>query len=216
MKAATDKSKIRTRVSRGMTLLEVVVILAVLATLVALLVPSMVSYISTARVMRARADTRTIGNAIIAFNRDTGFFPKTSDTLNGRSGQKTIDLLVTPGSIPSSGATETQGWLSTTVDDMGNHLVGNVPGYTVRGPLDQIGWACPYLASPPESDPWGNRIMINVAQLDMSSGVTNAVGEVKRAVFILSAGPNGIVETPHEQFVTGASVHGDDVAFRLQ
>jgi len=36
------------------------------------------------------------------------------------------------------------------------------------------------------------------------------------AVFVLSAGPNGVIETPFYQARDNARLYGDDIGYRLQ
>ena len=55
------------------------------------------------------------------------------------------------------------------------------------------------------ADPWGNAYMVNVGA-HISHG----------AVWILSAGPDGIIETPFLQPAQSASVAGDDRALRVR
>lgn len=55
------------------------------------------------------------------------------------------------------------------------------------------------------ADPWGNRLLMNVAAHDAS-----------RAVWVISAGPNGIIETPFDQPAPTASPGGDDIAARVR
>jgi type II secretory pathway pseudopilin PulG len=65
------------------------------------------------------------------------------------------------------------------------------------------------------TDPWGNRYMVNVGAL---SGLphSDAAARVGRAVWVLSAGPNGIVETPFDQPADRAKLAGDDIGFRVR
>jgi type II secretory pathway pseudopilin PulG len=63
-------------------------------------------------------------------------------------------------------------------------------------------------------DPWGNRYLVNIGAargLDaLRSGAPPA-----RAIWALSAGANGIIETPFDQPGATATVGGDDVAVRV-
>jgi hypothetical protein len=60
--------------------------------------------------------------------------------------------------------------------------------------------------APWSADPWGNSYLVNVAILSSAR---------PRALWILSAGPNGIVETPFSADESSAPV-GDDVAVRVR
>jgi hypothetical protein len=41
-------------------------------------------------------------------------------------------------------------------------------------------------------------------------------GQTKRAVFVLSAGPDGMIQTPFEQDATNVVLGGDDILERIQ
>src|SRR5713101_3686857 len=61
--------------SRGFTLIEMVVVLAVIAILAAILTPIVTSYIERARVDAATNDVKKIAAAIVQFNTDTRVWP---------------------------------------------------------------------------------------------------------------------------------------------
>ena len=55
------------------------------------------------------------------------------------------------------------------------------------------------------NDPWGNRYTVNIG-----------AAENGNAIWVLSAGPNGIVETPFAQEGNRATLGGDDVGARVR
>lgn len=55
-------------------------------------------------------------------------------------------------------------------------------------------------------DPWGNAYVVNLG----------ARGGGGAAIWILSAGPNGIIDTPFLQPANSAVAHGDDCAVRIR
>ena len=61
--------------SRGFTLLEMVVVLAVIAILAAVLTPIITSYVERARNDAARNDLKNIAAAVVQFNTDTKVWP---------------------------------------------------------------------------------------------------------------------------------------------
>ena len=61
--------------TKGFSLIEMVIALGVIAVLAALLVPLVGTYLEQARIVRAQSDVRTIGDAILKFERDVGRFP---------------------------------------------------------------------------------------------------------------------------------------------
>jgi hypothetical protein len=67
------------------------------------------------------------------------------------------------------------------------------------------------------ADPWGNRYAVNAALVDLSPGAAMANGQAKMAVWVLSAGPNGVVETPFAaSILTAVRPGGDDIGTRIQ
>lgn len=77
-------------------------------------------------------------------------------------------------------------WLSGETEPLEDHLLADAPVSTALAP-----------------DPWGNRYAFNV-------------GVVGGALWVISAGPNGIVETAFEQEAASASLRGDDVGARVR
>jgi prepilin-type N-terminal cleavage/methylation domain-containing protein len=204
------------RVDPGFTLIELTVVLAVIVTLALILTPSVANLINDSRVTRARTDTQAIGTAIVAFYRDTGFFPQWAVSQAGGPGmtQMRLQLLVSSGAIPLEESPSL--WTTGQAGGLGDQLQVNSPGYAMRSVTAQFGWNGPYLSSEVRSDPWGNRYVVNIGLIDTSPGAMSASGAVKSAVFVLSAGPNGTIETPFAQPLTSAAAGGDDITFRIQ
>jgi hypothetical protein len=94
--------------------------------------------------------------------------------------------------------------------------VNNDRGYHVRRPGETTGWNGPYLSALLPGDPWGKQYMVNARWLDGGSTAADSSGHARRAVYIVSAGANGVVETPYEQKITDARVWGDDLVIRIQ
>jgi prepilin-type N-terminal cleavage/methylation domain-containing protein len=205
------------RRDRGFTLIELTVVLAVIVTLALVLTPSIINFITDSRVARSRSDTQTVASAIVQFYRDNGFFPQWH-TAGATGGQglpaNLVDLLVGPGATPSVAAANT--WTTGTTDDLADQLVGNAPGYTVSTAAAQFGWNGPYLTSAIGADPRNNRYMINVGLIDTTVGTQTSGGATKSAVWMITAGPNGQIETAYAQPITTAATSGDDIAFRIQ
>lgn len=200
----------------GFTLIELTVILAVIVTLALILTPATTNFINDARMARTRSDTQTIGTAIGQFSKDTGFFPQWSTANNGGPGtsQNKVDLLISPGNAPS--AAQPNIWTTGTTDTLARLVMSNTPGYTLKTAGAAFGWNGPYLSSEIGADAWNNRYMVNIGSIDTGQGVTGAGGTTKNAVWVISAGPNGIIETSPTQTVLTAVVTGDDIAMRVQ
>jgi len=133
------------RSDRGLSLIEVSVILSVIALIAGISAPSVNMYVDMARQTRAREDVERIATAIIAFITDGGetmFLRNGSDgTLDWdpptRNDSNRVELLVSDGDIPTlgSGVSTESFWTravdSAAVDTMSNHLIENLPGETV-------------------------------------------------------------------------------------
>jgi prepilin-type N-terminal cleavage/methylation domain-containing protein len=199
----------------GFTLIELTVVLAVIVTLALILTPSIANFINDANTARSRSDTQTLGAAVVQFYKDTGVFPQWSASQNGGAGTPAnkVDLLISPGNVPAS-AQQTL-WITGKSDTVTNQLIANAPGYSVRTATSGFGWNGPYLPGI-GADAWGNRYMVNVGLLDATTGQQAAGGGVKSAVWVLSAGPNGTIETLYTQPMTTAIIGGDDIYFRIQ
>jgi hypothetical protein len=185
-------------------------------TLALILTPSITNFINDSRVARTRSDTQTISSAIVQFYKDTGFFPKWSAASSGGPGvaASQVDLLVSPGNVPLAAAPSP--WTTGTTDALADQLMTNAPGYLMRSAAASVGWNGPYLSSAIGADAWNNRYAVNIALVDTTQGTQTSTGDTKRAVWVISAGPNGQIETAYDQPITAAATSGDDIAVRVQ
>lgn len=201
------KMNIRPRLEKGFTLIEIIVILAVISILVAILTPSVLKYISEAQTDRALKDATTLQAVINDLIKDTGQYP---------GNMTTSSFICGPGNIATAGTT---GWAANSAactsgtgvmgDSLSNHLVVNDPNengvasstndYRTTG---KFVWKGPY-AQNINTDPWGNAYEVNVSTL--KGGNTSPT-------WIISAGPDGVFQT-----ATGAnSLSGDDIGIRIK
>ncbi len=204
---------------KGFTLIELTVVLAVLVILAFLLTPSILKFINDSRIARAQQDVKTIAGVVMQFYKDTGFFPRTSDSVGGGPGVNVVDMLVGPGNAPVPAPNpvgDSLKWVDGTTDTFENQFIKNTPLYRLAGSRGEAGWGGPYFTSELRSDPWGNRYAINSTYLSRSLGLQDETGAEKKAVYIISAGSNGTVDTPFTQFATAAEMRGDDIGFRVQ
>ena len=139
----------------GFTLVEVTIILLVLVTLAATLLPTIQTFVQRARMVRCREDVGAIGAAVSQFLVDVG---EGCFLINGNGGgssvvfppsrhsENRVNLLVSDGDIPDPGAGGDAVWLATvnnrTVDFLERHLVTNNPGgrfeHRYRTPADMV------------------------------------------------------------------------------
>ena len=213
----TSDRRAAARGRMGFTLIELTVVLAVIVTMALILTPSIANSIHEARVVRARHDCQTIASGLYQFYRDTGFFPVWKVARNGSPGAPAsrLQVLVSQGNVPIEDVPSL--WTTGVAGSLADQLVINAPGYALRTPTSQFGWNGPYFSSQLLADPWGNRYAVNVALIDLSPGAATASGQAKMAVWVLSAGSNGIMETPFAQSIlTAVRPGGDDIGTRVQ
>ncbi|MFO7695432.1 MAG: prepilin-type N-terminal cleavage/methylation domain-containing protein [Vicinamibacterales bacterium] len=217
MNRAAGDGRVAGRGERGFTLIELTVVLAVIVTLALVLTPSVRDSINEARVARARNDCQTIASGLYQFYRDTGYFPVWKVSQNGGMGTPAnrLQVLVSQGNVPVEDVVSL--WTTGVAGSLADQLVTNGPGYTLRSATSPFGWNGPYFSSQLMADPWGNRYAVNAALIDLSPGAATASGQAKMAVWVLSAGPNGIIDTPFAaSILTSVRPGGDDIGTRVQ
>ncbi|MGE5341310.1 MAG: type II secretion system protein GspG [Candidatus Omnitrophota bacterium] len=204
----------KTSNSKGFTLIEMVVVLAVVAILAAILTPTIAKNISDAKMARANNEIQVIAASIGSFYKDLGRWP----TSNGADLTDTLYLLYGPGNAPTVavGAVNAQYWLSdgtgwgvAVCDTLENQLISNSPKgvadyYPTTG--TELYWRGPYIAEL-KADPWGDQYAVNIRYAYNTT--TNFVG-------VFSAGPDRQASTRTDQALTGVTISGDDLIYRLQ
>jgi prepilin-type N-terminal cleavage/methylation domain-containing protein len=199
---------------KGFTLLEIIVVLAVLGALAAMLSPVVFRYIDDANRARTQADVRTISTAIQRMYTDTGRWPYYVDGDGPTAYVSTTDVAFLSSSptcavashmlsaaecLGTISATLPSGW-SGKADTLVRHLVTNTPdGYLTSGPR---AWKGPYTDTIPAADAWGNPYLVNI----------NGAGN-NYAVLVISAGANGNQAATTN--VTAGGV-GDDIFARVK
>ncbi len=210
---------------RGFTLMEIVVVLAVIGLLAAILTPMVLTYLEDAKRSKAEGDVQQIAAAIAKLAKDVDHFPAYTNGTQ-TAGAATIELLCGPGNVPTK-APGVTGWNgipaasapcgtdgATKVDQLVNHLVKNEPGGTTTtryatGARGRV-WRGPYLEKIGE-DPYGNSYVVNIKNAPADSAVAAKV------VWMLSAGPDGKIDTNGDfNADAGPAVGGDDIAVRLK
>ncbi|MSN26298.1 MAG: prepilin-type N-terminal cleavage/methylation domain-containing protein [Geobacter sp.] len=175
--------------SKGFTLIEVIVVAAIIAILAGILVPMIFSQIDESKKSRAVGDTKSIMSSILTFKKDMGKWP-ISNLPNGCI--ENIDMLTSTGNSPNAFPA---GWNQANPSTLSEHLVNANACYP------NSVWKGPYMAGI-GADPWGNSYMINADSFAIPAN----------AVWILSAGPNGGIETTPTDTVP----QGDDIGVRLK
>jgi len=199
------------RGERGLSLVEVAITLSVVSILAGAMAPVMWDSVGTARTSRARSDVRQIGTAVVGFRQDVGRFVPQGGSPADLT--RNVRLLAGAGDAPVARDATAAAWLDPDGEWLDDHVGRNRRNYVVGGPTTARGWKGPYLATEIGADPWGHRYLVNAWCLDPASRDANGVA---CAVFVLSAGPDGVVSTPFNQSIAKAGVQGDDIGIRLQ
>jgi type II secretory pathway pseudopilin PulG len=136
-----------------------------------------------------------------------------------------LPLLVAPGDQDATAYRRSQRaahraqrrkWRESRADALDDHLRTNRRGYRYRRPGEYGGWNGPYVSAEIQGDPWGKKYMINSQFLDGSASAADADGNPRKAVFVVSAGADGLIDTPFEQPIVDARAYGDDIVIRIQ
>jgi len=192
------------RRNRGFTLIEVIVVAAIIAILAGILVPMIFNQIDEAKKTRAAADAKSIANAVMLFRKDTGKWPyfqpgDCSQTYTTIQGGGTTAPLDNP----------TGAWGLST-NDISMDLILNLSG--IQPPVAQTCYndkAKSYLPSV-TADPWGNQYVVNAANF----------ADVTKPVWAISAGPNGCIDTSINSQTLNDAVStcgpADDIGVRIQ
>jgi len=188
--------------SKGFTLIELAVVLAIIAVLAAVLTPMVTGYLDQARVARAQADTRTIADSIKLYQRDTGRWPvyaSSADyTANTIGGGKAL-IGGNTGTTPANGVASWNASGILAASSLELYINGNLTVMNSSNTFPKAAFRGPYLGSV-DSDPWGNRYILTASDL---AGSTNHA-------YVISAGPNGVLDTTMDQTVTGQFTVGTD------
>jgi type II secretory pathway pseudopilin PulG len=153
-----------------------------------------------------------------------GATPEVDDPQSTADPSAVVALLSAPGQRRNaSGQPQLQSsraqrrrWRDSPVESLDDHLTTNHHGYRYRRPGEAAGWNGPYISARVKGDPWGNQYLLNSRFLDGGATAADAQGRPRRAVYVVSAGADGVIETPFEQSITDAQAYGDDVVIRIQ
>ncbi len=193
--------------TRGLSLVEVTIMLLVLMTLTGVLAPSMMDFIRDAQWVKAKEDCEAIGVSVVRLTRDIGPCLK-FDASGGCTKANRVDLLYSDGpdvTAADVGGEATAGfdgggttagplnWHTDNVrgDSMQHQFVDNSrPGYSApadlgsdnfSGPGAGLGWRGAYLSSPVGPDPWGRRYLVNTVFLAVARDAEAGTGEGQRS-----------------------------------
>ena len=191
----------RERNEKGFTLIEVVVVVAVIAILAAVLTPYITKYIDDSKTAKARNETQVVAAAVTNAYKDLGRWPNRNTAVTDYGALYT-GIVLPAATFISAAAT---GWTAAGAgwNSLDTHLVTNGHAYPAAGDTK---WAGPYATTLPV-DPWGRPYVINAA--NFTSVVVPPI-----PTWVLSAGPNGLIETNIAAATTVTG--GDDIGFRVR
>ena len=186
----------RTTSTRGLSLVEVTIMLFVLMLLTGVLAPSIMDFVRDAQWVKVKEDCEAIGVSVARLARDVGPCLKFNGTGPCTKANR-VDILysdgpdVTPADMAGDAVAGFQGGAATATDlnwhkddsrgdSMEHQLVDNGGGpdypapvdlgsYSAPGPSFGLGWRGAYLSPPIGPDPWGHRYLVNTVFLATAS-----------------------------------------------
>jgi hypothetical protein len=180
--------------SRGLSLVEVTIMLLVLMLLTGVLAPSIFDFVKDAQWVKVKEDCEAIGISVARLTRDVGSCIKFNgldtctranrvDILYSDGPDVTTNDLVDDGATPFWSAGNMASALTWAYDDsrgdsMEHQFVTNAAGYappamlgsyTTVGPQFNLGWRGAYLSPPIGPDPWGRKYLVNTVFLSVAT-----------------------------------------------
>jgi hypothetical protein len=193
--------RIRITTARGLSLVEVTIMLFVLMRLTGVLAPSIMDFVRDAQWVKVKEDCEAIGVSVARLTRDIGPCLK-FDGRDPCTKTNRVDVLysdgpgVTPADMSGDATTDFSGGAATATtlnwhkddsrgDSMEHQFVDNGTGpyypspaelntYTTPGPSFGLGWRGAYLSPPIGPDPWGHRYLVNTVFLAVATDAGTA------------------------------------------
>ena len=198
----------RITTARGLSLVEVTIMLFVLMLLTGVLAPSIMDFVRDAQWVKVKEDCEAIGVSVARLTRDVGPCLKFDGT-GACTKTNRVDILysdgpdVTPGDMAGDAVANFYGSdvIATDLnwhkddsrgDSMEHQLVDNGGGpnypspwdlesHLTPGPSFGLGWRGAYLSPPIGPDPWGHRYLVNSVFLAVARDAESGGGEGQRS-----------------------------------
>jgi len=140
-----------TAMARGFTLIEIMVVIAILGIMAAIVVPKLVGHTDTAKVAAARQDIANIKQALILYKLDNQRYPTTEQGLQA--------LVTKPTSGPAANGYKADGYLEKIPKDpWGNAYQYLCPG--IKGEFDVFSFGA-------DGQPGGEGINADIGSWDL-------------------------------------------------
>ncbi len=221
---------------RGFTLIEMIFVLAIILTLVAIFAPLAMDKLSQSKTAKAQADIDALAAALTNFYSYAGNFPSCDsadcDPLNDAAnnlrflavgtgaGDPTAELPSDTGSLWNiAGAANKSA--TPARNNAFNHLVVNNPNANATTDEANIDYTTTKYKGPYINnlgpDPWGHAYIIHVGAMQKSGCPVNSTGAPPACTtptagargWIISAGPDGNLDTAP----TATQLVGDDIGY---
>lgn len=208
---------------KGFTLIEMVVVLAVVAVLAAILFPTIAKHITDAKITRVINEEQVITAAIMMLYKDTGKWPNTNAAGTGGPGGNSDRVLSGEATDPVATGAATGAQPGATnwgtfgdAQQLYNFLYINNPNcngtennatdYPTTG---EFSWRGPYLEKRTYLDPWGNQYVISSRYFPPNATVVID----DHRVLILSPGEDQLWSTAYSDGTNRLSAEPADNAY---
>ncbi len=211
----------------GFSLFEVLIAVAIVAVVsVAIGVP-VVRSLNKGKAARAQSDAQVIGSAILEFYKDVGQWPAQADRDPNPEAWRLVGNYSLGGGnngIPGGNAkvSGASGWCKeghalTLTEQLVRNRQGKLRTLYAESanPQSVPGWNGPYLDRVP-LDPWGRPYVVNIGHAHPAVAGSRTSDNDYHNVMVLSAGRNGIFETPHDAKTYDEQPGGDDIGFVIR